>query len=131
MSWTYESAIEKIESMFPSLETLVHDGCHEYVVGTVEDDEGVIHASFRLTFKEPGLAYGEIMEMHVSAGEEICGTVPLEVAQTPRDGSRAKNYVPFSLSETWRGMARGRVGDYEVRLPLTHVITMKVGTNGR
>jgi hypothetical protein len=48
MVWTISEAVQALERTFPHLSVIVADGDADYLVGTIEDAEHSIFASFQL-----------------------------------------------------------------------------------
>lgn len=131
MTWSYEQAIKHVAAMFPDREPLVEDGCHEYVVGTVENETGEIEASFRLRFVKPGIGESDVAEITVASGSTLCGPVSNESSHDSsltNVGARRRTFVPISIRQgagNSNGQAMVSVGDYEIMVPVSSILTIE------
>lgn len=105
--WTIDEAVQALERTFPNLSVAVADGDVNYLVGTIEDSEESIVASFQLLLDSSGQA---VTEMRIAAGQTYCGH------GEPAPPSKTVSQV-VQIQITRRdatGSVWGMVGDYEV-----------------
>ena len=107
MTWTIDEAVELLKRTFPSMAVVIADGEYDYLVGTVEDSEETIFASFHLSLDSSGKI---VTEIRISDGQKYCGF------GVPSKQSKSLNHVvPIQItSREENGRVWGMVGDYEV-----------------
>jgi hypothetical protein len=107
MKCTIDEAAQALERTFPNLSVVIADGEVDYLVGTVEDAEQSIVASFQLLLDSSGMM---VKEIRIAEGQTYCGHGELF---SPRETVR--QVVPFQISRRDEiGAVWGLIGDYEV-----------------
>lgn len=127
MTWSYEDALNHIANQFPGCETSVEDGGDGYDVGVVENQDGAIEASFRLTFELNPEDSHSIEQIDIAEPGKFCGIVT--AGESKRDPTETGNrrsqafarLTITSQSEKQFQRIRGLVGDYEVSVPISSV----------
>lgn len=105
--WTIDEAAQALERTFPNLSVAVADGDVDYLVGTIEDSEESIVASFQLLLDSSGQA---VTEMRIAAGQTYCGHGQPSSLREP-----VRHFVPVQITRRdGNGAAWVLVGDYEV-----------------
>ena len=107
MELSIDEVVDLLKRSFPDMLVLIADGGNDYLVGTVEDAEETIFASFSLTLDSSG---NRVTEISLGKGERYCGSgVQSNASKTSRF------FVPFSITRReMNGEVWGMVGDYEV-----------------
>ena len=107
MKWTIDEAVQALEHTFPNLSVVIADGEIDYLVGTIEDAEESIVASFQLLLDSSGKMVAEI---RIAEGQTYCGYGELS---SPNETVR--QVVPFQITRRDEiGAVWGLIGDYEV-----------------
>ena len=107
MRWTIDEAVELLERTFPGMSVIVADGEDDYLVGTIEDEEETIHASFLLSLDSRGK---DVNEIRIGEGQKFCG-----FATQPISSESPCHTVPIQITRRdENGSLWGMVGDYEV-----------------
>lgn len=107
MMWTIDEAVQALERTFPNLSVIVADGEVDYLVGTIEDTEESILASFQLLLDADGKTVNEI---RIAEGQTYCG-----LGEPSCQREIASYVVPIQISRRdTNGVVWGFVGDYEV-----------------
>jgi hypothetical protein len=108
MKWTIDEAVQALERTFPNLSVVIADGQVEYLVGTVEDSEELIVASFQLLLDSSGKF---VTELRMAEGQTYCGFG--EELPPPRE--TVDHVVSIQITRREKtGTVWGLVGDYEV-----------------
>lgn len=107
MRWTIDESVELLKRTFPGMMVTIADGDIGYLVGTVEDAEEIIHASFWLSLDSSGKT---VIEIRIGDAGKFCGS-----AEQPRSGESSRHFVPIQITrQNENGSAWCMVGDYEV-----------------
>ncbi|HBJ39008.1 MAG TPA: hypothetical protein DDZ51_30535 [Planctomycetaceae bacterium] len=105
--WTIDEAEQALERTFPNLSVIIADGEVDYLVGTIEDPEESIVASFQLLLDSSGQV---VTEIRIAAGQTYCGHGQ---PSSPRE--TVSHFVPIQITRHGGiGAVWGLVGDYEV-----------------
>ncbi len=108
MKWTVYDAVRALERTFPNLSVVIADGDIDYLVGTIEDIEKTIVASFQLLLDS---SREMVTEVRIAKGQTYCGYA--EELTPPR--KTANRVVPIQITRQEKtGTVWGLVGDYEV-----------------
>jgi hypothetical protein len=108
MKWTVDDAVRALERTFPNLSVVIADGDIDYLVGTIEDTEKTIVASFQLLLDS---SREMVTELRIAKGQTYCGYA--EELTPPR--KTANRVVPIQITrQDENGAVWGFVGDYEV-----------------
>lgn len=105
--WTIDEAVQALERTFPNLSVAIADGDVDYHVGTIEDTEESIVASFQLLLDASGKT---VTGIRIAEAQTYCGH------GEPASPSKTVSQV-VQIQITRRdatGNAWGMVGDYEV-----------------
>lgn len=107
MKWTIDEAVQALERTFPTLSVAIADGEVDYLVGTIEDTEESIVASFQLLLDSIGKM---VTEIRIAEGQFYCGFEKL-----PSASETVRHVVPIQITRfDGNGAAWGLIGDYEV-----------------
>lgn len=107
MGWTIDEAVQALESTFPNLSVVIADGEVDYLVGTIENTEELIVASFQLLLDSSGKI---VTELRFAEGQTYCGYGELS---SPRE--TLSQVVPIRITRRDEiGAVWGLIGDYEV-----------------
>jgi hypothetical protein len=105
--WTIDEAVQTLERTFPNLTVTVADGACDYLVGTIEDEDESIVASFQLLL---GTSKSMVKEIRIADGDGYCG---YGIASDFTDN--VSHVVPIQITRRDEvGVTWGLVGDYEV-----------------
>jgi hypothetical protein len=117
MRWTIDEALKALERIFPNLSVVIADGDLEYLVGTIEDTEKTIVASFQLLLDS---SQEMVTELRIAEGQTYCGYA--EELTPPR--KTANRVVPIHITRhEENGAVWGFVGDYEVYISREQIET--------
>lgn len=107
MKWTIDEAVELLTRSFPGMMVTIEDGDNDYLVGTVEDADEIIQASFWLSLDTSGKV---VTEIRIGQGDKFCG-----IAAQPGLGKSSRHSVPIQITrQNENGSVWGTVGDYEI-----------------
>lgn len=124
MRWTIDESVELLMRAFPGMMVTIADGDIDYLVGTVEDAEEIIHASFLIPLDSSGKT---VTEIRIGDGGKFCG-----IAEQPRSGESSRHFVPIQITrQNENGSLWGMVGDYEVCIQGDNVIQRSRFSDGK
>ena len=107
MRWTIKEAVELLERAFPSITVIIADGDNNYLVGTVEDADDMIHASFLLSVDTSSKL---VTEIQIGEGDKFCG-----VAEQTSLNEFSRHRGPIEINrQDESGLAWCMVGDNEI-----------------
>ena len=109
MGWTIDEAVQALESTFPNLSVVIADGEVDYLVGTIEDTEKLIVASFQLLLDSSGKI---VTELRFAEGQTYCGYGELSLSSSRETLSQVVSIRITRRDEI--GAVWGLIGDYEV-----------------